>query len=164
MIKYSIVLVIMLKSFFVVGQISSTLPQITRPNPSVASLMNFEDIPVDLHTGVPDIGIPLYSFSTRSKDINLSIGLNYHCGSIALTDNSSDVGVGWSLLAGGVISRTIIDVPDEMYNNGITNYYNDIYNLNFMGYSGSFRINRDRTTGAFSLQIRDDGNANLKIS
>ena len=100
---------------FVFGQnpeIKTNLPSIIPPSPTVAALMKFEEVPVSNYTGVPDISIPLFSTPTLSKDINLDISLKYHSG-VGANDRSSDVGLGWSLFAGGTISRTVRGLPDE---------------------------------------------------
>lgn len=161
-------IIVVLHSFFATGQIGTTPAQVTRPTPSVASLMNFNDIPVNLYSGVPDISIPVYNFPTRSKDINFNIGLKYHPAGISMIDKASDVGLGWSLFCGGVITRTIVNEPDGVYDNisnpfNFTSEFNDIYNFNFMGNSGSFLLKRNTTTNAFSVQIKEDGDAKLKI-
>jgi hypothetical protein len=66
-----------------------------------------------LYTGIPDVSIPLFNSSTHSKDINLDIALRYHPAGIAADEKASDLGLGWSLFAGGTISRTVRGLPDE---------------------------------------------------
>ena len=166
--KYILIMCTILVSLKTHAQTNTNLPDYTRPTPSVASLMNFNDIPVDYFTGTPDISIPLQNFPTRSKDIELNIGLKYNPANIALVDKASDVGLGWSLFCGGSIARTIHYVPDETYNNipnpnNIPSEFDDHYSFNFMGYSGSFLIKRDIPTNTFTIQIKDDNNAKLKI-
>ena len=94
-------------------EIKNTLPTIIPPSPTVAALMKFEEVPVSNYTGIPDVSIPLFSTSTLSKDINIDISLKYHAG-VGANDRASDVGLGWSLLAGGTISRTVRGLPDEL--------------------------------------------------
>lgn len=96
-------------------EISSELPDVIPPSPTVASLMKFEEVPVNNYTGIPDISIPLFQSPTLSKDIQLNISLSYHPSGIAADEISSDIGLGWNLIAGGVISRTVRDIPDELY-------------------------------------------------
>lgn len=116
--KFIIVVLVSLKAVWVFGQnpeIKTDLPTVIPPSPTVAALMKFEEIPVSNYTGVPDISIPLFSSSTRSKDINLDISLKYHPAGTAVDQKASDVGLGWSLFAGGTISRTVRSIPDEMF-------------------------------------------------
>ena len=154
-----------LQSVFVFGQIETVAPQVTRPLPTVASMMNYVDIPVNTFTGVPDINIPLYSFPTHSKDLNVNLSLSYHPAGISFFDKASDVGLGWNLIADGVISRKIVNEPDEYpAHSGPASYvnkYDDEYSFNFLGNTGKFMIIRNTTNNTFSLQMID--NSLLKI-
>jgi YD repeat-containing protein len=94
--------------------IKTDLPTVFPPSPTVAALMKFEETPVNNYTGIPDISIPLFSTGTLSKDINLDISLKYHPGGVSADEKASDVGLGWSLFAGGTISRTVNGLPDEL--------------------------------------------------
>lgn len=150
-------------------QISTDPPQITRPLPSQASLMNFAEIPVNTHTGVPNISIPIYSFATYSKEITLGVSLNYHPAGISYLDKASDVGVGWSLSAGGAVSRTVINEPDEFYNinpagpNYIEKPFDDVYSYSCLGASGRFKIIRNLTNNTFSIQKLDNSTALIEF-
>lgn len=94
-------------------KISNELPQIVPASPSVSSLMKFEEVPVSGYTGTPDISIPLYKLSTHSKDIELDISLKYHPANVKADNVAGDVGLGWSVFAGGTVSRTVRGLPDE---------------------------------------------------
>ncbi|WP_445455985.1 hypothetical protein [Flavobacterium sp. HNIBRBA15423] len=158
-------------ALFGYSQISTTPVEITSPAPSVANLMSFAEIPVNTHTGVPDISIPLASLPTHNKEINVNVALSYHPSGVAIASKASDVGMGWNLTADAVISRSILNTPDEylipLYQSLDPNIdltglkYNDVYSYNFMGYSGKFRILYDGSNNTFSLQkLQED---NLKI-
>lgn len=94
-------------------EIKTDLPTVIPPSPTVAALMKFEEVPVSNYTGIPDVSIPLFSSPTHSKDIGINIALKYHSG-VGADDRASDVGLGWSLFAGGSISRTVRGLPDEI--------------------------------------------------
>jgi hypothetical protein len=114
--KYSLVislLVFVNVCFSQNPEIKTELPTIIPPSPTVYALMKFEEVPVSNYTGVPDISIPIFSTPTLSKDINLNISLKYHSG-VGADDRASEVGLGWSLFAGGTISRTVRGLPDEI--------------------------------------------------
>ncbi|AWI25512.1 DUF6443 domain-containing protein [Flavobacterium pallidum] len=89
-----------------------SLPSITPPSPTVAGLMHFEEVPVDKYTGQPDITIPLVSKNLGSG-LTLSATLKYNTMGVRVNERSGWTGTGWSLDAGGVISRTVRGVPDE---------------------------------------------------
>ncbi len=75
------------------------------PSPQAASLGQFVDVPVGSYTGIPDISIPLIEI--KNGDVSLPITASYHAGGIKVSQESSVLGLGWSLSAGGLISRTV---------------------------------------------------------
>ncbi len=91
------------------GQVSSL--QIGMGSPTAASLGQYGDVPVSLYTGTPNISIPLYELPGRH--LSLPIGLSYHASGIKVETIPGWVGSGWSLNAGGVITRTVKGVPDD---------------------------------------------------
>ncbi len=88
------------------------LPKVIPPSPTVASLMQFEEVPVSHYTGQPNISIPLYSKAMNSE-LGINIALSYNTQGIKINNRSGWVGTGWSLEAGGVISRTVRGTADE---------------------------------------------------
>jgi len=91
---------------------NTELQTVIPPSPSVASLMNFEEVPVDYYTGQPDINIPLFNKSI-GKGLNLAIALRYSTMGVRVNERSSWVGTSWGLETGGVISRTVRGLPDD---------------------------------------------------
>jgi YD repeat-containing protein len=81
------------------------------PSPEASALAKYADIPVSLYTGTPNITIPLYDL--RERDLSLPIALSYHASGHKVEDEASRVGLGWSLQAGGVITRSLRGFPDE---------------------------------------------------
>lgn len=75
------------------------------PSPNAAALGKFGSMPVSLHTGTPNISIPLYTL--RGRELAVPISLDYHASGIKLEEVASNVGLGWSLSAGGQITQTI---------------------------------------------------------
>jgi hypothetical protein len=192
-------------------------------SPSVNNLMKFEEVPVNNYTGIPDIKIPITSLSTKSPGIKVNLSLNYHPNTAKPEDKSSEVGLGWSLLAGGSISRTVINGPDgdvviqnvhqpaktgiyfdefspgsetnltrkfldsletagtyvpilvsPTYNSFLNFAYKacylnlfdteyDLYQYNFMGYSGRFIIKKNSSNQLY-VQKLDENNLKIEIS
>ncbi|TRX59531.1 hypothetical protein FNH22_10280 [Fulvivirga sp. M361] len=93
---------------------SITLPT----TPEAAALHKFVDVPVDLNSGVPKISIDI--FDLKFRDFSLPININYHSSGIRVSEISSNVGAGWSLNAGGLISTTARGAAD-MNGNGYFN-------------------------------------------
>ena len=81
------------------------------PSPTAASLGKFGDIPVNLYTGTPQIGIPLGEI--ESRQLSIPLGLNYHGSGVKVEDIPGWVGLNWALDAGGVITRSLRGLPDE---------------------------------------------------
>lgn len=84
--------------------------KIVPPSPTAAGLGKYGDIPVSTYTGIPNISIPLYEI--KEKNLNIPISLNYHASGIKIEEEASWVGLGWSLLAGGVITRSVRGLDD----------------------------------------------------
>ena len=81
------------------------------PTPNVSALGNFGQIPVDYQTGIPDISIPLYTVS--SKTLQVPISVKYHASGIKPNLYPGWVGLNWALQAGGEINRIVCAIPDE---------------------------------------------------
>jgi YD repeat-containing protein len=97
-------------SLFSWGQVSTTLPTIIPPSPNVAAFQKYGNIPVSAYTGVPNISIPLYQIVCG--DISVPISLSYHASGIKVSEESSRVGLGWVLNAGGMVSRSVMGADD----------------------------------------------------
>lgn len=92
------------------------LPQYIPPTPTAYQLGKYGDIPVSLYTGVPNISIPIYNL--KNRDVSVDVSINYHAGGIKVDEEASFVGLGWSLSAGGVITRVVKGAPDGIDNTG----------------------------------------------
>jgi YD repeat-containing protein len=128
------------------------------PSPTAANLSKYGDVPVTYYTGLPNISIPI--FNITGSELSLPVVLSYNYSGLQPTQKASWVGLGWSLQAGGVITRTIGDKVDDHtipYDKNVSGnvsptqtylsqstdnamYDNkpDIYNFNFGNYSGKF--------------------------
>ncbi len=93
------------------SQRSLEIPTVLPPSPTVGSLMKFEEVPVNNYTGIPDISVPIFE-TKGAHNFELKVSLNYHP-LVKKNDIASYTGLGWSLFAGGTISRTVRDLPDE---------------------------------------------------
>ena len=136
------------------------------PSPDAASLGKYGDIPVSLYTGLTEISIPILQISGRS--LHLPVSLSYHAAGIKVDDVAGWTGLGWSLNAGGMISKIPKGIPDDEANGflmydvpelselvfdqtfyedvatGQRDTESDVYHYNFNGYSGKFFFDRDK--------------------
>ena len=140
-IKYLLLGVLLIGTvpLFALGNKAQTSPmmQILQPSSDAQSLGNFAEIPVDLYTGRTNINIPL--FTILHNDIEVPISLSYHGGGIKVDDECGIVGLGWTLNAGGVVSRIVHGMPDELYNPGVAAGYSRLDDLNCIGSNNRFR-------------------------
>ena len=97
------------------------------PSPSASALGGYGNIPVSGYTGKADINIPLYKTSQRG--IDLDIHLSYDTSGLLINQLPGWTGHGWTLFAGGAITRKINNLPDEIsYRDtgaGMDYYYKD---------------------------------------
>lgn len=132
--------------------------------PNAASLGKYGDIPVSYYTGVPNISVPIHTL--KEGPLSLPISLSYHASGVKVGELASWVGLGWSLNAGGVITRTVQGIPDDVspygyYRNGLnvnpsdqTTYRDistgikdgepDMFSFNMNGYSGKFYFDKNK--------------------
>ncbi|MDY8137072.1 hypothetical protein [Aquimarina sp. 2201CG5-10] len=159
---------------------SQDLPKIVPPAPNAASLAQYVEVPVSHYTGLPTINIPLYTL--KSGSIEVPIGLSYHARGIKVEQIASNYGIGWSLNAGGAVTRQtrgraddqskgylgqshydgFFDLDDDNTRksayqadlNGDFDRDPDLFMFNFLGFSGKFIYDRD--TNQPILQTYDD--------
>jgi RHS repeat-associated protein len=84
------------------------------PSPTATSMGKYGDIPVSYYTGVPNISVPIYTLQEGS--LSQDISLSYHASGIKVAETPSWVGTNWNLNATGMISRTVLGLPDESIN------------------------------------------------
>jgi YD repeat-containing protein len=153
---------------------STDLKQVITPSPTSSALGQFGNVPVGLYTGSAQVNIPLYE--VKEGALSLPITMSYNSSGIKVADMASWVGLGFSLNAGGCISRTVYGLPDEAYRtnpsyvlpssptNGQTkqelmnlaDYQPDVFYFNFNGRSGKFMLSNTSTISTAPHQ-------NLKI-
>jgi len=139
-------------------QIKRMMPNPVPASPNVASLGKFGDYQVSHFSGLPEISIPI--FEVKSGGLSIPITLSYHASGVKPTDIASWVGMGWSLSAGGQISRNVQGKPDDEYYyghalnespsncltyqylkesaTGVSDTEPDIFSYSFAGRSGKF--------------------------
>jgi hypothetical protein len=99
---------------------TNTIGRVSIASPNAASLGKYGDIPVSYHTGLPQINIPIYT--VESGSLKLPVSLSYHASGLKVQESASWVGAGWSLNAGGMITRTVIGAADDKGRNDLGSY------------------------------------------
>lgn len=147
-----------------------SLPQYLPPSPDVASMSRNVELGINNHTGAATTSIPLYTL--KLGDFSLPISASYVANGFKPKESPSRLGVGWSLQAGGAVSRIIHGKDDFLCNAqtdpvlatpfvGNQNSYNELlalsnkyvqqdampdeYRFNAPGLSGKFLIKRDNS-------------------
>lgn len=131
-------LVIFLLTFCLVKTYSQNNPynEVSIASPTAASLGKYADIPVSAHTGIPQISLPIYTI--KEGPLSIPISLSYHAGGLKVWETASWVGAGWSLNAGGVITRTVMGAPDERMTSNVASQTHGY--LSDSGYSNALYI------------------------
>lgn len=140
--------------------------KMVEPSPEAARATKYADFPVSYGLGLVDVNIPLYV--VKSHSLTLPISLSYDSGGIRVDDVSGPAGLGWTLEAGGVITRSVMGINDDSAvgwphrpdpDPTVPNYWNsayledvakgdkdseaDLYSFNFCGHRGSFFVDWD---------------------
>lgn len=161
------------------------IPNVIPPSPESSFKTDFGNIPINEYRGMPSLRIPIHTFS--NGEIEQKIDLVYSKLGVKVNDISDIVGVSWILDTGGIINRTIYDLPDESGERFIISNINslnisniqegtseaefisakvknenidnevDIFNFSVGNYSGSFYLDSN-----FQPVILEDG-AGVKI-
>jgi len=184
-----ILLLVLLYSTSFFAQEENQLPNFTVPSPQAFEFTKYGNVSTNESSGQVNLSIPVYSYNV--DDINLPISLSYSGGGVKVDQMTTWTGINWNLQAGGVITRTVNDGPDEnpnftrtfieesdfgtmvlgngtndalLLNSYLSTNYNsqydtevDIFHFSFMGYSGSFYLNK------LGIPTLRDNSDNLKI-
>jgi YD repeat-containing protein len=125
------------------GLTAQLKPVLNVPSPEVSNLGLYGSVPVSLSTGVPDISIPLHEVKVGNYTLPLSV--SYHLAALKINSQAGCLGRGWSLVAGGYITRTIRGHYDEQQGNdgfspGFYSHASKLKDLTF----GSFKEHDSR--------------------
>ncbi len=87
---------------------------VTPPTPEAASRTRYVDIPVSYGMGTATMEVPIYEL--KGRHLSVPVRLSYRCGGIKADDIAGAEGLGWTLEAGGCITREVVFMPDEFRN------------------------------------------------
>lgn len=159
-----------------VAQSSFKSRQVIPPSPDAAALGKYGNVPVSLFSGSVNISVPINEI--KGIFLTLPISLSYNASGFKPEEIAPWTGLGWSLNAGGVITRAVIGNPDTEGNyfgsssplvvpaandlqrirymqsiyDGSIETQPDVYYYNFMGRTGRFFLRPDKTV----LKKEDD--------
>lgn len=107
------------------------------PTPQAQDLYRFGSVPMSPYTGKANISVPIYSAEVCG--IPLTVSLNYDTQGVLVNTIPGNVGHGWTINAGGVITREQQGWPDEaemvVGQNPVRfhNYFHSLQKLNQIG-------------------------------
>src|SRR5258706_8209555 len=76
---------------------------------------------VNLQSGSAVFSLPMFNWQDNKSRLNSVVALSYNSGNgLKVTDIASNVGQGWNIIAGGVITRMQVGEPDDQVASGST--------------------------------------------
>ncbi|MCX2839439.1 hypothetical protein OQ279_14910 [Salinimicrobium sp. MT39] len=150
------------------AQTNVEIPNLTLPSPTAYHLGEYGQENVGLFTGTTQVSVPLGNYRTSNLDVPIYLG--YSSNGVKVDQISSNVGLDWNLVAGGVITRIVRDEPDDQRNylfpekeisdvgvyspiamdffyeagRGEFDTERDLYSFNFSGHSGRFVVDNNK--------------------
>lgn len=89
----------------------TVLEQTLPPSPESASKVKYADVPFTHSQGLAEYVIPFSPL--EGCELTVPVGLRYRSGGIKLDETAGVAGLGWTLEAGGCVTRVVMDMPDE---------------------------------------------------
>ena len=111
---------------------SKYMDQYCMPDPQVWGMIKYSGQTPDLYTGTVRAEIPIYTYS--DPDFEIPVSLTYASNGYMPNTQANFVGLGWSLNAGGCITRRVQGIRDELEDNTMKGYYDYIKD----GFSSDF--------------------------
>ncbi|MFC3196140.1 hypothetical protein ACFOET_00805, partial [Parapedobacter deserti] len=134
--------------------------RIVPPSPESAAAFKFTEVPTSLYTGLPQIGVDI--FTVEAGVIRIPIRLGYHARGIPVAEVASRTGLGWSLSFGGSITRQVRGLADEItFGYLFQNYYNGVFGnptLRAQMYSDVVNFNLDMEPDLYMIDANGIGN------
>lgn len=167
--KHYLFVILLFHSLYIFSQLTKDIDKIFPGSPEAIAFSEYGKVPVNLHNGLLDLKLPLLEL--KGRNMNIPLTLSYHSAGNKVDEISSSIGLGWTLNAGGVITRVVRGRNDEDVNGysgknkrgklindkSITSMSDeekrkfisgnwdsepDIFYFNVLGHSGSFIINQ----------------------
>jgi len=92
---------------------SNAGPEQLLPSPASIDLSSNVSRNVNLYNGLPSVSVPIHEIV--ANDISIPISVSMSNPAVKVDDMGSEVGNNWMLNAGGAITRTVNNLPDEYH-------------------------------------------------
>lgn len=93
-------------------EISTDLPVLSPQTPTTNDLGKYGEVQVNESSGTISPTIPLFTYKAGGFELPLS--LNYSGNGVKVNQDPTWAGINWNINPGGVITRTVNDLPDEI--------------------------------------------------
>ena len=127
-LRYSLVFFLSIMASILFAQSSTNISGPIPPSAASMSFGKYADTPLNTNNGTTVVNIPLGSIS--DGPLSHTVSMSYLTGGIRAGELASEIGLGWTLNAGGVVGRTVRGIPDDQsdgyYFTGSTVNGNDI--------------------------------------
>ena len=90
---------------------ATQLEDILPPSPEAASRVKYADVPFTHSMGAAEYSVPIYEL--KGRRLTIPISLDYCSNGIRMDEIAGVAGLGWTLNAGGCITREVVYMPDE---------------------------------------------------
>lgn len=101
------------------------------PTPKAQEITRYGNLPVDLNSGVVSMEIPVWTY--RDRDFTIPVSLRYSSSGFRPGEPTGEAGLGWTLMAGGAITREVRGLDDfgeDGYKGASYPSALSVYNLN----------------------------------
>ncbi|MBR5074252.1 MAG: hypothetical protein IKX26_03375 [Bacteroidales bacterium] len=103
-----------------------------KPSVQAAEMTKYGKLNAQLYTGKVSVSIPIYVY--RDSRFSIPISLDYSYNGLVANRQAGIAGLGWSLSCGGVITREVRGIPDELLGSFNKHTSSDVITLNLLGF------------------------------
>ncbi len=93
-------------------QAVEALDHLIPPSPGAAALTKTAGADVSLYTGTPSVTIPIWTL--QGEMVSVPVSLSYHSNGMKVGEIPGWTGLGWTLHAGGAITRVVRGTADDL--------------------------------------------------
>jgi len=131
------------------GQQSIKEVDITIGSPAAAEIIKYGNLDVSMYKGVPNVTVPIYNIDLKS--FSLPVYLSYDASGVKLDQIASEVGLNWTLMAGGAITSAIYSENDVVFDSDVPDSANFVSfdpEYNSADYEFAYSMFRNSLEGA----------------
>ncbi|WP_159479084.1 hypothetical protein [Chryseobacterium sp. 18068] len=132
------------------------------PEPTSSSIQSYVKYKTSPALGVPSVNVPLYTLESDDKKAAVALSLSYHLYNSRSGMAATEVGLGWTMFKGAIISKESGAKNNEFTEaSTLTKQNSDRFYYSIPGFNGVFQIYKDTSTG--ELKLYDLNASKLKI-